>query len=336
MAQNDPVWVNGKRGRYVDYGNGNVQFQQGLSDLMAQGETLSPEAKLQVEAIGAEPSGYQGVFQRAYGQIGQPGEVGNQWVQKGTSELAQSFIDRYHQKTGKLPDAGMVKDFVASNLTPDYAKQYIKGEIPRESIQANLVDPYIDSKDLIKPTGTQGNLTNLQPTIDQLNQFYNPLQEAAVSDIKRQFDPLRARAVEEEAALGRLRSGASAAQGSPIQDVTANEGNALQSAISNILGAKASGVLDLNKFNQNLALQQQSAKDARNQFQQTLGFNKQQYSDQTDYQNKALALQEMIGRMQAEGRKPGTLDYLGTAFGGAGALGGLAGGIGSLTTAFKK
>ena len=297
--------------------------------------------KLEAQAIGQTPAGYQGIFQKVYNKnLGQPGEIGAQWYITGTQELAEAFIDRYLEKNGKMPDAGTIKDFVAKNLDENYAKNYIQGGINRDQVKTQYVDPYLDNlkqEELIKQQNDPAyQQSQLEKSVQVLNRFYDPLQEQALADVKRQFNPLRARAADEEAALGRLRSGVSAAPEAPIQQVDAQQGNAFSKVISDILGQKAGGVLDYSKFGQNQATTQQQIANAKNEFNQTFGFNKQQYSDQLDYQNRALALQDMIARQQAEARKPGTLDYLGAAFGGLGALGSLATGAGIARKAFKS
>ena len=284
--------------------------------------------KLEAQALGENPTGYRGLFQKAFNtSLQQPGEVSQNVVISGTQELAEAFIDRYLEKNGKLPDAGTIKDFVSNNLTNDFAKNYIQGSVNRDQIKSQFVDPALEDlkqKDLIAQQNDPAyQQSQLQKTIDTMNQFYNPLQERALIDVKNQFNPLRARAVEEEAALGRLRSGVSADQNSAIGQVDVNQGNAFSQVIQNILGAKAGGALDYSKFGQTLAQNQANAAQAKNEFNQTLAFNKQKYSDEMDYQNKALAYQDVIGRQRAANRR--NSGFAG-AFGGAasGALTGTA------------
>ena len=288
---------------------------------------------LEQQALGDKPTSYRGVFQTAFGKLDHPEAVPDNFIISGTAELAQGFIDRYYERNNKLPTTDEIKTFVAKSLTPEYAKTYIQqGGIARDVTKSNIVDPYLN--DLSDSTTNQ--ISNIPSQVQgQLDNIYNPLQESALAKVRREFAPLRTRAIEEEASLGRLRSGVSAAPGSAIQQVDANEGNALQEVIGNILQQKATGTLDLTKFGETLAAGERRAKESGQQFRETLGFNRQQYGDQQDYNNRALKLSEMLGRLQAEGRKPGTLDYLSTAFGGLGALGSLFTGAGALKTAYK-
>lgn len=269
------------------------------------------------KAIGGDYSPYAETINRGYEKLGQPlHDISDRSgiTSQATNLLAENFIERVYQKTGKLPSADQVTQFVGENMTPDFAKQVISDTINPAQLN-KISDMYLDvNPEIVNGLKPAADNTSLAATAQQLNQFYDPLQKYALEDVKRQFDPLRARAVEEEAALGRLRSGVSAAPNSAIGQVDVNQGNAFANVISNILGQKASGTLDLNKFNQNMGLQQQQLQNAKNEFNQTLGFNKQQYSDQMDYQNKALALQEILGRQMAANRRN---RGLAGAFGGA-------------------
>lgn len=270
---------------------------------------------------------YQGTFGSAYTALDQPGgSAGHeQVIAQGTYDLAHHYIQAIHDKTGKIPSADEVKQFVAQNLTQDFAKKYITGQLNGSNIGAQVVQPYLQNKEF------ENSLKNPNAplsTASQLDSIYAPLQNEAVRQVNAQFSPLRSRAVEEEAALGRLRSPVSADASSPIGQVDTNQGNALSSVIGNILSQKATGTLDLTKFNEGLDLSKQQLGQAQNQFNQTLGFNKQTYADQQDLQKKQLDLAKYLGQLQAGNNQPGILDYINT-----GAK--VAGGGASLLTAFK-
>lgn len=266
-----------------------------------------------------QTSAFGDVFNRAYESLNQPlhetrpENSRDEVYSQGTRSLAGAFADRYLEKTGKLPDADTIKSFVNQNLTKDFAKNFITGGVNADQITYNMVDPFIDNNDLLsqanKP-GPEDEAKKLAASQDQIEKIYAPLQQNALEATKRQFDPVRARAVEEEAALGRLRSGVSAAPESAIGQVDAQQGNALSNVIGNILGQKATGTLDLSKFNDTLAAGERRAKEAKSQFGQELAFNKQAYGDQQDLANKQLSISEMIGRAQAKGKERDWLDYL--------------------------
>src|SRR3990167_6723667 len=77
--------------------------------------------KVLAESVGDQPLGYEGMFQEAFEDLGQPGKVGQNFVVSGTQELAESFVDRFFEKTGKLPYVKQVNEFVANNLTSSFA-----------------------------------------------------------------------------------------------------------------------------------------------------------------------------------------------------------------------
>lgn len=265
---------------------------------------------------------YAGIFKQI------ASEVPNQTIAQGTWDLAKTFVDRFHSKNGVIPSEADVRQFVASTLDKNFAEKYITGTLNPATISAQYVDPYLQNKKIQDQLekgleSTSGGDT--KSTQDQLEKIYGPLQTEAIRQTREQFAPLRSRAVEEEAALGRLRSGVSAAPGSSIAQTDANEANALSAVIGNILGQKATGTLDLTKFNAGLDLSKLGLLNSASQFNQNLALNKQTYADQQALQNKQLSLSEQIGKLMAKGREPGTLDYFNTAFQGLGALGGLAG-----------
>lgn len=300
-----------------DIGTPEPNQSSALSQMV---ETLGPSRSAETEGqklvdttYGTTPQDYSGIYKQAYESLGQPTQnVGNKAIE-GLQTIADAYVDRVYQKTGKLPEASDLRTFVAKTLDRGFASQTIKG-INKDQIIANYVDPYIENQ---TPT-TPVNPNLVGDTTGALEKIYGPLQEQAIAETRRQFAPLRSRAIEEEAALGRLRSGVSAAPESAIGQVDVNEGNALSNIISNILQQKASGTLDLTKFGETLNAGERRAKEAKNEFGQTLAFNKQAYQDQADLANRQLSLAEMIGRAQAKGKDKDWLDYLNSAVGTAG------------------
>jgi len=250
----------------------------------------------------ASPQDYEGLINQAYVGLGQPANDNGRYetTQDFIRGLSSSFVDNYYKKTGKVPTVDQVKQFVAFNADTSNAKQFITGTLNADKMNA-LSNMYIESNPEIVAANSQP--TDLGATAEQINALFDPLQKNAIEANSRNFAPLRARAVEEEAALGRLRSGVSADPSSTIGQVDVNEANSLSSVIGNILGQKASGTLDLNKFNQSLDFSKQNAADARNQFNQNLAFNKNAYSDQMDLAQRQLSLSALLGRLQGSRRK---------------------------------
>lgn len=281
-------------------------------------------------------SGYRGVVNKGYESLNQPLNDPNTGREDLTtnfiSQLADVFAERYLKQTGKLPDADTVKQFVSQNATSGNASKFITGNLNRDQM-ATMGDQHLGGLEglnapQVAPTQNQiGAGTNR--ALEESNKIYDMVQNQAVESNRRAFAPLRTRAAEEEAALGRLRSPVSAAPGSAINNIDVQEGNSLSSIIQGILGQKASNTLDFSKFNETLGAGERRAGEAesqfsrnlatnRNQFNQTLNFNKENQDTQNALNNKQLSIAEMIGRAQAKGKERDWLDYLNAGVGAVG------------------
>lgn len=262
---------------------------------------------------------YGNVFDQAYEDLGQPLRDTNrdEVYAKGTHALATSFVDRYHKKTGKVPSVEDVQKFVAQNLTPSFAEKFILG-VPGEQIDYGIADPYIENLPPEKPAETQAVTSPLE---DKLSGIYDRLEESAGGRIARRFAPLRSRAIEEEASLGRLRSPISLDPNSPIQQQDKLQAEALSDTIGNIMQQRATGELDIARIGQG---ERQMAQQA-DQFGRTLSLDRDKFRVQAEdldkqrrNERRAQQIASEIGRLQAKGKEPGVLDYLNTALQGAG------------------
>ena len=291
--------------------------------------------KVLSESVGDRPLGYQGTFQEAFEGLGQPGKVGENFIVSGTQELAESFVDRFLEKTGKLPTSSQVTDFVATNLNSSWADKYIRGATPRDQTKARLVDPYLEQIGALKPQATeQPGAVALE---DKLSGIYDQIEAAAPGRIARAFIPQRQRAIEEEAVLGRLRSPVSASPDSIIQQQDKLQGEALADTIGNIMQQRATGSLDIARIGQG---ERQMAQQ-NEQFGRSLSLDRERLRSDADLKERdfrntqqANRIAQEIGRLQAQGKKPGALDYLNTVFGGIGSVGTLLGGVGSVKKAW--
>lgn len=270
---------------------------------------------------------YRGIVQGGYQQLNQPGtgaDLGSV-TERFVTELASNFADRMLKKTGKLPDADQLGKFVAQNATSGNAAKFITGGLGGDQM-LSLSDQYLEDSPDLQPqpqaVPTQNQIgQGTQKALDQSNALYDQVQNQAVAANQRAFAPLRSRAAEEEAALGRLRSPVSAAPGSAINNIDVQEGNSLSGILGNILGQKASNTLDFSKFQENLGAGERRAGEATTQFNQNLANNRSQFNrsfgaqqDQQDYERglntRQLSISEMLGRKQAEGKERDWLDYL--------------------------
>ena len=290
---------------------------------MATLDSNDPQRRTLTEAV--SPEGYRGIFKQGLRNLNQPGELNEAVLRSGTGELAEAFVDRYYERTGKLPSSYEVKTFVAQNLTTGFAQKYIEGTLgDRSVVKAKLVDPFLDYSDVVATPDTVSSAQSDKPDTlsSRLDDIYGGIRENETANIRDAFAPSRKRAIEEEAASGRLRSGVSYGRDSAIAGVDVNEGKALSSLISSLGQSRAAGEFEAAKGDKDLAARLR-------EFTKTLGLDREKFKfmqDQQDvensYNNKALSLSERIGKMQAEGRKPGTLDYVNTGLTGLSALSG--------------
>lgn len=272
---------------------------------------------------------YRGTVTKGYNQLGQPGtgaDLGNV-TETFITNLASVFADKVFEKTGNLPTIEQLNEFVAENATAGNASKFITGSLNEDQI-GTISKYYIQSNpDITAPatvpkvpsTYDIGQGTNR--ALEESNKIYDQVQTQAIDANRRAFAPLRSRAAEEEAALGRLRSPVSAAPESAINQVDVNEGNSLSGIIGNILGQKASNTLDFSKFNETLGAGERRAGEATTQFNQNLANQKNQFNrtllssqDEMDYNrglnDRMFSLSEMLGKAQAKGKERDWLDYL--------------------------
>lgn len=169
--------------------------------------------------------------------------------------------------------------------------------------------------------------------------FRNGL-ESGKNTINESFIPQRQQAIEEAGVTGMLRQ--PGLLSAILAGIDTRKGNALRDLSLGLEGQKF-GLNESRLNNQrtyNLA--RAGLNQGGNQFQQTFGLQKDQFGEQKRQNSMEDMFNQMTldqaaqaGRDQKEANKPGTLDYLNTAFGGLSSLGKLAGGAGTAYTAFK-
>ena len=308
--------------------------------------------------------GYRGTVNQGYQSLDQPLNDPNTGREDLTtnyiSQLADVYADRVFKQTGQLPSADQIRQFVSQNANSGNAAKFIQGNLNRDQI-ATIADQHLGGNPVVQPqitAPTQNQIgAGTNRALDESNKIYDMVQNQAVESNRRAFAPLRTRAAEEEAALGRLRSPVSAAPESAVNNIDVQEGNSLSGIISNIMGQKASNTLDFSKFNETLGAGERRAGEAesqfarnlatnRNQFAQTLNFNREKQDTENTLNRKQLSIADMIGRAQGKnqpGRGQAALSgglsgaASGAAFGPWGALiGGAAGaGLGYASKDFK-
>lgn len=256
-----------------------------------------------------DPQGYAGTFRQAYTGLGQPGEGHDQVQSEGTKALADAFIERMYEKTGKLPDENQVRDFVAGNLDQSFASNYIKGTLNQDQIKNQLVDPYLQGNNLIggmDPTGVEGRASSLN---DQLNKYYNDAAGYVTSNVNDQYAKQKGTMADELAAQGLLGQGTSRYS---LNALEGSKNQALSQGLAGLAGQKAAGQMDISKTIEGILQGQRSLNQNQNQFQQNLQFSKNQAQNQMDLQNKGLTLGAALGKAQAQAKQPGVIDYINT------------------------
>lgn len=107
-----------------------------------------------------------------------------------------------------------------------------------------------------------------------IDKLYNNAADFAGSAIERQFAPTRAKAMSEEAALGRLGSPVSAYTTGRLNDAQAN---ALGDTVRGLATQRAAGETDLAKYLQTVMAGERRAGEAGQQFQQNFDLGKNQF-----------------------------------------------------------
>lgn len=290
---------------------------------------------------GLNPQSYEGTFQTAFSNLGQPGAVSAGDVNAGTLSLSNAFVDAFHKKTGQLPTADQVREFVAQNLNTGFASRAITGQNNPDQITSNIVNPYFQANpQLFGQQNASSDITNqMQGLNDQVNTLYGQAGQNITKAYDEGFAEPRRQAISDEAALGRLRSPASIPTIAGVD--TARETGKSQ-ALAGLYGNQVNASLDIGKTVQGLLANERRAGEQVQQFGQSYGLAKNAQAESIyndDYTRglyqQTLGLASQLGQMQANGQKN---DGLSGAFGGGisgasagssfGPWGALAGGVG--------
>lgn len=177
-----------------------------------------------------------------------------------------------------------------------------------------------------------------------LDDIFNVGRTSGQTAIDEAFARERGSAIDEAAATGMLRQPGFLTKG--LGDIDARRGNTLRDLFLGLEGQRAESKLNLENTLADRAeralnnqrtfnLSRAGLNQAGNQFQSGLGFERDRFSEgkrrsaiDDIFGERSLDAAERVGRMQAEAAKPTFIDQFAKITGG---LGGLAGGIGSLT-----
>lgn len=278
---------------------------------------------LRNQSLGTDkPFQYRSTFEQGFKNLNQGPNAPESVISSGTQSLADAFITRFYEKTGKLPAENQIQDFVSATLTPIFAEQYIQG-INADQLKTQFADPYIQfNQDELTPadnTAVEKEIADREAGLSgRLDEIFKRSEAGVTDRINRQFDDIRGKAVAEEAALGR--------RGSPASRYTTNaidveRGRSLSDAIASLAGQRATGELDVSKAIEGILAGERRAKEAGSQFNKELGLRRMGLDESTrqfdlnrGLQERGFGLAERLGKLQADAYKPGTLDYINTAF----------------------
>jgi hypothetical protein len=173
-----------------------------------------------------------------------------------------------------------------------------------------MVNPFLEERGV----GVAKTASPTEGLGQKLDSLYRDVEASGTESLDREFAKSRSQAIDEEAVLGRLRSPVSAAAGSPMGQIDDRKAQSLSSFIGELRRSRAGDEVDVAKtleglkqnesqFGRTLGLERRQLQETQRQFDSNLGLQKQ-----------GMRLSELLGRMQADAKKPGTLDYLNTAF----------------------
>lgn len=262
---------------------------------------------------------YGNTFDQAYEQLNQPlRDVGRDDVYvAGTRALASAFADRVLTKTGSLPTEDQVRQFVSQTLTPGFAQKFITGIAP-DQINATA-DQYIQGNpDALTNPGTKSaEEQRLSGLSAQLDKLYNTGRESLVKGYDESvYGPGKTRTVNDLAGQGMLTQPNSRYA---LNQLEANRGRDISSGLTTLEGQRAQGNIDVSGKIEDILQRNRDRSQNAYQFNQSFNANRDDNAFNQGLQRKQLTVAEQLGRLQAKGREPGTLDYINSAIGGAGA-----------------
>lgn len=294
-----------------------------------------------------ENSPYTGQFKEAKKNLGQNPEdfnhdknwLGQEYAKSsgvpfediiygGTRTLADAFIERVYEKTGKLPEESQVRDFVSGNLNAAFAEKYIKGLTNFDTIKSGMVDPYIASKiDDFSPASDnsieQGINQRMSDLAAKLEGIYGQQREALKGNVEQSYGDQKASIAKDLAGQGMLYN--QPASRASFDALEREKGKSLTQGLASLSASQAQGETDISKTIESLLQNQRTSDQQARQFGQDLAFRNRGLDSAIEnsyYErglgNRGLDLAARLGQQQADARKPGSSDYLNTAIQGAG------------------
>jgi hypothetical protein len=277
--------------------------------------------------FGGDYDSYRGQINQAYSDLGQPYQDSSNRdpiISQGTTSLAQSFVDKFYERTKRLPSENDVRSFVAENFTPSFGQKLIQNQINPDQINM-LADEYIASKpditrDMNKEVEDEkARILGLNKELDQL---YDIGKTKASQDIEDAYGLQKRNIVNDLAGQGMLTQPTSRLT---LNELEASKGKSMSQALATLAGERAKGGIDLSTTIENLLANERRASEDSRQFGLDYGLRKRATgaADEESAFNRRIAQQQIdlakkLGQMQANASKPNLFSSaLGGATGGA-------------------
>lgn len=280
--------------------------------------------QLVLRAFGPTGDQFRGVFREAKNRLGQEGDPNLDPNQVGGAalEFGKAFANEYFRQTGQLPDEGLVKEFVGTNLNTPEAEGFLKGSFAGGQ-QTERARDYIEGLD---PTRLPAKAANPDPTglearKESLGEMVKAETEAGTQDINDQYGKLRTRAIDS--------AGARVAQPNfqgVLQGLDQEQGRSIANLIQGIRGKAAGLNFDAEtrarEFGVNTGLAKEGLNLQKKSLAQQILASREGQSQNAADRLMEMRLAERLGKSQ--GDEEGNNAGLGSLIGG-----GLGGGIGA-------
>jgi len=251
------------------------------------------------EAIAQNPDAFAGIFLEAERNRKNPDtQTAHISAKNFAISTAESFIERFYENTGKMPNAQAVRDFLDSTVTLSTADQSLSGTLPKGALKTQFVDPYIrvNDADLMTEDGGEGegegeednDQTKMQELDKRLAETLGLAGKYGTEKIKQAYVEPKKNLANQLAQMGIVDQPQSLASTSQLYGSEASD---IASFLSNLELSKGEATLDMSKFFETLGLQESQAEEGSRQFNLQYDLANRKYNTDVwnDIMNRNLA-----------------------------------------------
>lgn len=254
-----------------------------------------------------------------------PGSINQNAVIEGAvNQLGTAYAQEYEKRTRQKPSQEQFVDFLSRTITPSFASGVISGEIGVPQMMSRYVNPELGDIPTQEEQAKQQDQDLLSRTSRDklLSDYIQFAKEQGVQDINEQSDIQRGRLIDEAGARSR-QPGFSNVLNLADQERARSIGNLIKSLRGQQAGTAFDTETRAREFGANLGLQKQQL--GLQKYQTQLGQQNLEadrtYSILKDLQDRS-DYNKYMDKMESM-NKPGTLEYLNTAFSGLTSIGNL-------------